>query len=78
MGTSTRTEYKVTNGVFKKRKVRLCVMGNQQKGGLHYRLGELCAPVMKAAEVRLFVAIDAKYGLDLFKSDTKQAFLMNP
>ncbi len=33
IGTTTRTEYKVINGVFKKRKVRLCVMGNQQKEG---------------------------------------------
>ena len=29
LGTTTRTDYMVTNGVFKKRKVRLCVMGNQ-------------------------------------------------
>ena len=35
LGTTTRTEYKVTNGVFKKHKVRLCVMGNQQKEGVH-------------------------------------------
>ena len=34
LGTTTRTEYKVVNGVFKKRKVRLCVMGNQQKEGI--------------------------------------------
>ena len=30
---------------------------------------------MKAAEVRLFIAIAAKHQLNLFKSDTKQAFL---
>jgi hypothetical protein len=29
---------------FNKRKVRLCVMGNQQKEGVHYQLGELYAP----------------------------------
>ena len=29
LGTTTRTEYKVITGVFKKRKVLLCVMGNQ-------------------------------------------------
>ena len=29
LGTTTRTEYKVVNGVFTKRKVLLCVMGNQ-------------------------------------------------
>ena len=56
-------------------KVRLCVMGNQQKEGVHYKLGELYAPVMKAAEVRLFMAIAAQNGLEVFKSDTKQAFL---
>ena len=28
LGTTTRTEYKVTNGVFKKLKVLLCVMGH--------------------------------------------------
>ncbi len=61
--------------MFKKRKVRLCVMGNQQKEGVHYQLGELYAPVMKAAEVRLFGAIAAKHRLNPFKSDTKQTFL---
>jgi hypothetical protein len=30
---------------------------------------------MKAAEVRLFMAIAANHGLTVFKSDTKQAFL---
>ncbi len=63
------------NGQFTKRKVRLCVMGNQQKEGVHCQTGELYAPVMKAAEVRLFMAIAAKHGLTVFKSDTKQAFL---
>jgi hypothetical protein len=46
IGTTARTELKVTNGVFKKCKVRLCVMGNQQKEGLHFQLGKLYAPVM--------------------------------
>ena len=49
--------------------------GSQQKEGIHYQLGELYAPVMKATEVRLFVAIAAQHGLTVFKSDTKQAFL---
>jgi hypothetical protein len=66
----------MVNGELKKYKVRLCVMGgNQQKDGVHYKLGELYAPVMKAAEVRLFMAITAQNGLEVFKSDTKQAFL---
>ncbi len=68
MGTTTRTEYKLINCVFKKRKVRLCVMGNQQKEGVHYQLGELYAPLMKAAEVRLFVALAAKHRLNLTQS----------
>ena len=38
-------------------------------------MGELCALVMKAAEVRLFMVIAAKHCLNLFKSDTKLAFL---
>ena len=49
LGATTRTEYKVINGVFKKRKVRPCVMGNQQQKGVHFQLGELYATVMKAA-----------------------------
>ncbi len=65
----------MVNGVFKKRKVRLCVMGNQQDNGVHFQLGELYTPVMKVVEVRLFVALAAKHRLNLFKSDTKQAFL---
>ena len=57
--TTTRTEYKVVNGVFQKCKVRLCAMGNQQKEGIHYKAGELYAPVMKNAEVQTFLAITA-------------------
>ena len=34
MGITTRTEYKVTNGVFGKRKIRLCARGDQQVEGL--------------------------------------------
>jgi hypothetical protein len=63
------------NGQFTKRKVLSCVTGNQQKEGVHYQQGELYAPVIKAAEVRLFTAIAAKHGLTVFKSDTQQAFL---
>ncbi len=41
LGSTTRTEYKVVNGLgeLKKYKVRLCVMGNQPKEGVHSRLG---------------------------------------
>jgi hypothetical protein len=44
--TTTCTKYTVVNGVFKKRKVRLCVMGNQQKEGIYYQLGEQYIPIM--------------------------------
>jgi hypothetical protein len=40
-----------------------------------YQLGELYAPVMKATEVLLFIAIAAQHCLTVFKSYTKQAFL---
>jgi hypothetical protein len=51
------------NGVFKKRKVPLCVMRKQQKEGVHYQLGELYAPVVKAPVVLLSMAIAAKHGI---------------
>ena len=51
IGPTTRTEYKATNGVFKKRKDLLCVTRNQQKEGEHCQLGMLYAQAMKAAEV---------------------------
>ena len=61
LGTTTRTEYKVVNGVFQKCKARLCAMGNQQKEGVHYKAGELYAQVMKNTEVQTFLAIAAKH-----------------
>jgi hypothetical protein len=36
--TTTRADYKVTNGVFKKRKIQLRMCGNQQEEGVHYKL----------------------------------------
>ena len=48
LDTTTREDYKVTNSVFDKRKIRLCVCGNQQEEGVHYSSGGLYAPVMKA------------------------------
>ena len=39
MGMTMRTEYKVTNGVFGKRKVRLCARGGQQIEGLQFNSG---------------------------------------
>ena len=74
-GTTTQTKYKVDNWVLKKRKVRLCVMGNQQTDGIHYQISELYAPVMEATKVQLFIVVAAKHSLNLFKSDSKQALL---
>ncbi len=50
LDTTTRADYKVTNGVFDKRKIRLCVCGNKQVEGVHYKSGDLYAPVMKASD----------------------------
>ncbi len=75
IGATSRTEYKVVNGVFKKRKVRLCVIRNQQDNGVHFQTGGLYTPVMKDLEVWLFVALAARHQLNIFKSETKQAFL---
>ena len=75
MGMTTRWEYKVTNGVFEKRKVRLCAMGNQQIAGVHFNESDLYAPVLKAHEVRLLVAIAAQHGATIYKYDTSQVFL---
>ncbi len=60
MGMTTRWEYNVTNGTFEKRKVRLRAMGNQQIAGIHFNESDLYAPVLKAHEVRLLVAIAAQ------------------
>jgi hypothetical protein len=56
LGTTTCTEYKTVNAVSRKRKARLCVLGNQQKEG------ELNVAGMMATEVRLLMAIAAKHG----------------
>ena len=50
LDTTTRADYKVANGVFDKRKIRLCVCGNQQVEGVHYKSGDLYAAVMKTSE----------------------------
>jgi len=75
MGTTTRTEYKTDNGVFLKRKVRMCVRGDQQRDREHFDASDLYAPVLKATEARLLVAIAAEQGCPLLKTDTRQAFL---
>jgi uncharacterized glyoxalase superfamily protein PhnB len=75
MGMTTRTEYKVTNGVFGKRKVRLCARGDQQEEGLQFNKRDIYSPVLKSAEVRLMAATAAQHGAKMYKTDTTQAFL---
>ncbi len=49
-------------------------MGNQQKESVNYKLllGELYAPVVKAAEERLGMAITANHGVKVFKTNTSK------
>ena len=73
---TTSADYKVTNSVFDKRKIRWCVWGNQQEEGVHCNSGDLYAPVMKASEVWLAFNLAASENLNKYKTDTKQAFLI--
>ena len=75
LGTTTRWDYKVDNGVFSKRKVRMCVRGDQQRDGVDYQSADLYSPTLKATEARLLTAIAAEHGCKIYKTDTSQAFL---
>ena len=78
LDTTTRADYIVTNRVSDKRKISLCVCGNQQQEGItrNYNSGNLYASVMKAAEVWLMMAIAAKKeNLNVYNTNAKQAFL---
>jgi hypothetical protein len=59
LGTTTRLEYKINNGVFEKYKVRMCVRGDQQREGVDFNASDLYLPVSKAPEARLLAAIAA-------------------
>ena len=72
--TLTRLEYKEDNGEFLKNKVRLCARGDQQIPGVSFQESDLYAPVLKAAEARLLLALAAANGAKV-KTDTKQAYL---
>ena len=48
-GSTTRTDYKVEQGVLKKQKVRLCAPGDLQA----YGVDDTYSPVLKVTEVRL-------------------------
>ena len=71
LGSTTRAEYKTDQGVLQKRKIRLCARGDQQV----YEVNDTYSPVLKAPEVRLLTAIAAQHGCNIYKTDTKQAFL---
>jgi hypothetical protein len=74
MGTTTRRDYKVVNGVLSKRKVRMCVRGDQQRDGIDFQSADLYSPTLKATEARLLTPIGAEHGCKIYKTDTSQAF----
>jgi hypothetical protein len=74
LGTTTRLDYKIKNGVLEKYKVRMCVRGGQQREGVDFNSSDIYSPVLKAPEARLLAAIAAEYGGPLLKTDTRQAF----
>jgi hypothetical protein len=78
LGTTTRLDYKIDNGVLTKRNVRMCVRGDQQTKD-SFNPSNLYSLVLKATEARLLAAIAAdscaEYGCPLSKTDTQQAFL---
>ncbi len=75
LGTTTQRDYKVDNGVFVKRKVRMCVRGDQQQDSVDYVAADLYLPTLKATKARLLTAITAEHGCKIYKTDTSQAFL---
>ena len=72
---TTRTEYNIPNGVFGKRKVRLCSLGDQQEEGLQFNQLDIYLPVLKSAEVSLVVTIAAHHGAKMYTTDTTQAYV---
>ncbi len=70
--TLTRWEYKEENGKLAKYKVRMTIRGDQQVAGKSFDATDLYAPVLKAHEARLLLAIT---GCWVYKTDTSQAFL---
>ena len=49
--TRTSADYKVTNGVFDKRNIRLCICNNYQEEEKRCDSGNLHAPVMRGSTV---------------------------
>jgi hypothetical protein len=75
--TLTRWEYKEENlnGKLVKYKVRMMMRGDQQVAGESFIATDLYAPVLRAHEARLLLAIAAAEGCSVYKTDTSQAFL---
>jgi hypothetical protein len=73
--TLTRWEYKEENGKLVKYKVRMTIRGDQQVAGESFVATDLYAPVLKAHESRLLLAIAAAEGASVYKTDTSHAFL---
>jgi hypothetical protein len=73
--TLTRWEYKEENGKLVKYKVRMTIRGDQQVAGESFVATDLYAPVLKAHEAQLLLAIAAAEGCAVYKTDTSQAFL---
>ncbi len=73
--TLTRWEYKLDNGKLMKYKVRMTIRGEQQVAGESFLATNLYAPVLKAHESRLLLAIAAVEGCSVYKTNTSQAFL---
>jgi hypothetical protein len=74
LGTTTRLDCKIDNGVLNKRKVCMYVRGDQQTKE-SFNPADLYSPVLKATEARLLAAIPAEHGFPLLKTDTLQALL---
>jgi hypothetical protein len=73
--TLTRWEYKEENGKLMKYKVCMTIRGDQQVAGESFVATDLYAPILKAHESRLLLAIAAAEGCSVYKTDTSQAFL---
>ncbi len=70
LGTLTRWEYQKDNGRLVKYKVRMVVRGDQRVEGESFTSSDLCAPLLKALEARLILAIASSDGCLVYKTDT--------
>jgi hypothetical protein len=68
-------EYKEENGKLVKYKVRMTIRGDQRVAGESFVATDPYAPVLKAHESRLLLAIAAAEGCSVYKTETSQAFL---